>query len=239
MARPKTPFRFKQFSVDDSNCSMKVGTDGVLLGAWADVTNSNRMLDIGTGSGVIAMMLAQRSASTTQIDAVEMEEADANQAKENFTKSPWCTKLTVIHSSIQEFKPSQGYDLIVSNPPFFINSFLPPSKNRSSARHTQTLDYTDLLKATNELLTKAGRFCVVLPTQEGHTFQAMAKTVGLHLTRATAFFSKRAKPQERWLFEFSYQDVPTRRDDLILYDDRGNWSTEYKELTSDFYLDKH
>lgn len=218
---------------------MKVGTDGVLLGAWADVTNSNRMLDIGTGSGVIALMLAQRSASTTQIDAVEMEAADANQAKENFTKSPWCTKLTIIHSPIQEFKPNQGYDLIVSNPPFFINSFLPPSKNRSSARHTQTLDYTDLLKATNELLTKVGRFCVVLPTQEGHNFQAMAKTVGLHLNRATAFFSKRTKPQERWLFEFTYQDVPTRRDHLILYDDSENWSTEYKELTSDFYLDKH
>jgi tRNA1Val (adenine37-N6)-methyltransferase len=237
--RTKQPFRFKQFVVDDTRCAMKVGTDAVLLGAWVDVSQEKRILDIGTGSGVIALMLAQRTLPSARIDAVEMVEQDYRQAVENFNLSPWREKLSVYHTPIQTFKPFISYDLIVSNPPFFSNSFLPQHKNRAKARHTETLSYEELLTATRHLLSAQGRFCVILPTDEGEKFRSLALANGFYANKITSFFSRVNKPQERWLFEFSLHPSEPINSTLVLYNSTNNeWSTEYQTLTRDYYLDR-
>ena len=239
MTRQKQPFRFKKFSVDDSNCAMKVGTDAVLLGAWANVNNAKRILDIGTGSGVIALMMAQRTDLSTKIDAVEMEEVDIIQAFENFKNCPWATKITAYHLPIQHFSPSEGYDLIVSNPPYFTNNFLPPTNRRKIARNTASLPYQDLLKVVRDLLNPEGRFCLILPTAEGDQFQTLASTFGLLVVRKTSFYTRFNKPQERWLFEFSFTPSELTTNHIVLYQSQSDdWSEDYHNLTKEFYLDK-
>src|SRR6187551_2766436 len=146
---------------------MKVGTDAVLLGAWTNVNDVNRILDIGAGSGVIALMLAQRSGNLVHIDAVEIEKEDAMQARENIQRSPWPECISVHEIPIQKFSPEIKYDLIVSNPPYFNNSFQPPDKKRLHTRHTISLDFTELLSSVARLLQPGGRFNVILPFTEG------------------------------------------------------------------------
>ncbi len=236
--RQRHPFRFKQFSVDDSNCSLKVGTDAVLLGAWADVENATSILDIGTGSGVVALMLAQRTSSNTTIDAIEIEAADYQQAKYNFLQSPWSLRVMAYHSPLQAFGAAQQYDLIVTNPPFFINSFPAPSLKRTTARHTHLLTHHELLAATALLLKPTGKFCLILPTFEGDGFQRLAVEFGLYLNCKTAFYSRKEKPQERWLMEFSFTLQPLMQDSIILYDEGDTWSRSYQSLTNEFYLDR-
>ena len=130
-------FRFKQFAVEQDDVAMKVGTDGVLLGAWADCNGAKRILDIGTGTGVIALMLAQRNAEA-EVQAVEIDETATRRARSNFDLSPWAERLTVENCAVQEFAPAEKFDLIVSNPPYFVDSLLPPDAKRSTARHTTT-----------------------------------------------------------------------------------------------------
>ncbi len=228
-------FQFRQFRVADDRCAMKVGTDGVLLGAWADAGNANRILDIGTGSGLIALMLAQRSETTATIDAVEIGAEDTQQAKENITNSPWSEKITVHHSSIQDFSSPLKYDLIVSNPPYFKNSLHSPSDKRTAARHTPTLSYEDLLTSATRLLAEQGKFAVVLPVKEGNAFITLAQFQGLYCSRQAAFFTKQDKPQERWLLEFVRQPAISKTEKITLFDGQG-WSNEYKKLVLDFYL---
>jgi tRNA1Val (adenine37-N6)-methyltransferase len=217
---------------------MKVGTDGVLLGAWADVTNANHILDIGTGSGVIALMLAQRSNALAKIDAVDIEEKDVRQAGENFSNSPWQPKLNAYHSSIQSFKPQNRYDLIVTNPPFFINSFPAPSFKRAAARHTKFLPHDELLQAIARLLTPDGKFCLIIPIFEGEIFQSLAEDFKLYPHKKTAFFSRKEKPQERWLIEFSFEQKPIIENSILLYDHDDTWSKQYQLLTNEFYLNR-
>jgi len=217
---------------------MKVGTDGVLLGAWADVTNANHVLDIGTGSGVIALMLAQRSNASAKIDAVDIEEKDVRQAEENFSKSPWHPKLNTYHSAIQSFKPQAKYDLIVTNPPFFINSFPAPSLKRTTARHTNLLPHNELLQAIVRLLKPDGKFCLIIPTIEGEIFQILAADFKLYPHKKTAFFSRKEIPQERWLIEFSFEQKPLIENSILLYEHDDTWSRQYQLLTNEFYLNR-
>jgi tRNA1Val (adenine37-N6)-methyltransferase len=228
-------FRFKNFNVDHSRSAMKVGTDGVLLGAWADVTDARQILDIGTGSGVIALMLAQRTADDVQIDAVEMEAEDAAQAIENISNSPWPGKIIVHHSSIQSFATSKKYDLIVSNPPFFINSFHPPDPRRIQVRHATSLSQKDLLNAVLSLLHETGKFNIILPAAEGETFVNLAGVTPLHVSRKTLFRGRASKPPERWLLEFTRQHSSVEENELVMYDG-DEWSVPYRRLTRDFYL---
>jgi tRNA1Val (adenine37-N6)-methyltransferase len=232
----KTHFQFKQFEVQHDRSTMKVGTDAVLLGAWAHVANATRVLDIGTGSGIIALMAAQRTAPTTQIDAVEIEGQDAAQAAENFLASPWSDRLHIHVTPIQAFAPSQSYDVVLSNPPYFINSQEPPNKRRHEARHTVTLDHTALLAAVDRLLHTQGTFNVVLPYTEGLQFIDLAKQHGFFCTRQYSFRTREGKPIERWLLEFSRMERETDTGEILLYKEELEWSDSYVELTRDFYL---
>jgi tRNA1Val (adenine37-N6)-methyltransferase len=230
------PFRFKQFSVAHDRSAMKVGTDAVLLSAWVNVDEVSNVLDVGTGCGVIALLLAQRTQEDAHIDAIEIEKEDAAQAWENFLQSPWPTKLHLFGNSFQEFDSGKTYDLIVSNPPYFSNSLLPPSADRTRTRHTHQLTFEELIDHALRLLKPSGRIAVVLPYQEGIHFKSLANQKGFYLTRQLAFFSRKEKPQERWLFEFSLNEKPVQEKTLVLYTDGDTKSEDYIRLTQEFYL---
>jgi tRNA1Val (adenine37-N6)-methyltransferase len=229
-------FQFKQFTVEDNRCAMKVGTDGVLLGAWANVEKANHVLDIGSGSGLIALMIAQRTDAHTTIDAVEMLQEDATQATENINASPWPDKISIHNIRIQDYKPEKKYDLIVSNPPFFNDSLPPPSAKRKTARHTNSLSNGELLAAVTRLIATEGIFAVILPVKEGSAFITMAQFSGLYCSRQVAVYSRKGKPQERWLLEFTQTPVVTVSGELILYEKGIERSAGYRKLVLDFYL---
>lgn len=231
------PFHFKQFSITQAHSTHKVGTDGVLLGAWVSLrTEDKRILDIGTGSGVIALMLAQRSGAEAHIDALDIELHDVEQARENVQRSPWPAKVTVYHEALQAFQSPEPYDLIVSNPPYFANSLLPPDTRRSLARHTQRLSFDDLMHHAARLLTRRGRLALILPYAEGKQLTALAQGYGLRPQRLTAFHSRAEKPAERLLLELGWENSSVKENVLILHGHGNEWSEEYKALTRDFYL---
>ena len=229
-------FRFKQFTIHHDRATMKVGTDGVLLGAWAIVHTDQYLLDIGTGSGLIALMLAQRTINTGFIDAVEIEKYGAEQAIENVHRSPWAQRIKVHQMAIQDFNPERKYDLIISNPPYFQNSFKPPDEKRVQTRHTVFLPFADLIASVNRLLATDGKFNVILPNQEGLAFIDLAKSNHLHCTRQWSFRTRNEKPIERWLLEFSFQEQSREEGEIILYKTGEEWSDGYKALTKEFYL---
>ncbi|HEX6226046.1 MAG TPA: methyltransferase [Chryseolinea sp.] len=234
--RNKSHFHFKKFTVSHARSTMKVGTDAVLLGAWANIAQAETLLDIGTGNGTIALMLAQRSSEFATIDAVEIEESDAAQAEENFKSSPWDSKIFLHHTSIQNFISDKQYDCIVSNPPYFNNSQRPPGEKRHQARHTITLSYQELIDATVRLLKHNGKFNVVLPFTEGLQFIDLCRQNELFCARQYSFRTRPEKAIERWLLEFGKYQVPTEAGEIVLYDEAERWSDGYKKLTVDFYL---
>jgi len=216
---------------------MKVGTDGVLLGAWANVNGANTILDIGTGSGVIALMIAQRTGPNVQIDAVEINDGAVMDASENFSISPWKEKVFLHHTTIQSFETKSKYDLIITNPPYFSNSFKPPDKNRQVARHAEDLKPDELLHSVCNLLSPTGRLAIILPPFEGAIFKSMAlERNAFHSIRECVFRSREHKPVERLLMEFSFQTISTVNEELFLYRQGDELSESYRNLTKDFYL---
>ena len=225
---------------------MKVGTDGVLLGAWCEVNEARRILDIGTGSGVIALMMAQRSAVDAKIDAVEILSNDATQAKENVLVSPWPEKVTVTQCEIQDYHPAERYDLIICNPPYFVKSLLPPNPGRRAVRHSGTLPHDELIAAVCRLLMPDGNFHLILPSRESNLFREEAARQGLHLRKFTRFFSRSGKPQQRALMTFGLSPAGTQdsvmkaqvivEDSLYLYGPDRRPTEAYLGLTRDFYL---
>ena len=236
MGKERGPFTFKQFVIHDDRCAMKVGTDAVLLGAWTSAAGAETILDIGTGSGILALMLAQRTPSNTRVDAVEIAQPDFIQATENARSSPWPEKINMHHVAIQSYQTDTRYDLIVCNPPYFINSLVPPTLSRERARHAGSLSSRELLAAVKGNLSKAGTFSIILPTVEGIQFQSAAKEFDLYPSRRLAFYSRKQKPQERWLMEFSFEERDCVTETLVLYGSGNEWSEEYKLLARDFYL---
>ncbi|HMF70893.1 MAG TPA: methyltransferase [Flavitalea sp.] len=232
------PFQFKQFRVVQNHTTHKVGTDGVLIGAWVSIGKGDQwMLDIGTGTGLIALMLAQRSTAKTRIDAVEIEAVDAQQAQENVVQSQWPEKIRVHHTAVQQYFPERSYDLIVTNPPYFVNSLLPPEEKRSQARHTHQLSFEDLLNNTARLLTKRGRLALILPYAEGLNFIRLACGFQLFPLRRTIFRTRSHKPPERVLVELGYEEQPESATEIILYvNESERWSEEYQNLTQEFYI---
>lgn len=230
-----THFQFKQFRVAHDRSTHKIGTDGVLLGAWVDLKNAHTILDIGTGTGVIALMLAQRTTADVRIDAVEIEEADALQARENVMQSPWPEKITIIHTSVQSFHADKKYDLIVSNPPFFINSWKPPYEKRSQARHTQQLTFEELIECSKQLLSDGGKLAIILPYQEALRFTDLANRCNLFAQRMMEFRSRAHKPIERLLIEFGFRAAQLEKEELVLHEGEA-WSAQYMEITREFYL---
>jgi tRNA1Val (adenine37-N6)-methyltransferase len=215
---------------------MKVGTDAVLLGAWTDITDAKRILEVGTGSGVIALMLAQRTNEHVLIDALEIDQHSFEQAAENISQSPWEKRVNVHPKEFQKWKTDFKYDLIVSNPPFFSRSLLPPDLIRTQARHSVKLTPSDLLLHSKTLLSSQGKLCVVLPFSEGNKFIRSAIANQFYLTSQTAVFTRKEKPQERWLLEFRLTETTPIQSVLTLFSDGNIRSSAYNELTSDFYL---
>ncbi len=232
------PFKFKQFAIEQEQCTMKVGTDGVLLGAWVNINEAQTILDIGTGTGVIAIMAAQRNASA-MVSAVEIEEASFLEAKSNMEKSPFKDRLGVEHCSIQDFAKAtfDEFDVIVCNPPFFSGGTLSDNLDRNAVRHTIKMPTGDLLNCSRRLLSKQGRLAVVLPYIEGLRFKEQATQYGFYCTKQTNVRSKKDKPVERLLLQFEKQDHDFVEDELIIQlEKRNDYTKDYIALTKDFYL---
>ncbi len=232
-------FSFRQFTIAQDRCAMKVGTDGVLLGAWAEVGSARKILDVGTGTGVIAIMLAQRNAQA-EVHAVEIDAEAFSQATENMHNSPWSNRLFAVHAPIQEFAKNSPdtFDLVVSNPPFFTGGVLSESENRHIVRHTVKLPHGDLLSAARQLLAPRGVFAVVLPLLEGLRFVEMARNYRLYCERMTEVRTKADKPVSRLLLQFtSYIPDTIRKSSLVIQEEGiNNWTPEYRSLTGEFYL---
>ncbi|MFW5709928.1 MAG: tRNA1(Val) (adenine(37)-N6)-methyltransferase [Bacteroidota bacterium] len=232
-----TWFKFKQFTIFHDKTAMKVGTDSVLLGAWAGVEGKEKILDIGTGTGIIAIMLAQRSLA--KIEGIEIEEEAFNQAVENAKKSPWSDRITMFRQSFQDFSEQNGpaYDGIVSNPPFFDNS-LPPSNNpRVLAKHTSELNRSDLLHGVTRLLKPRGTFSVILPYTTESEFIDTARGYNLFVSRKMNIRPTAEKDYHRIMIEFSTEQGITTEEFLTIEKgERHDYTDEYKDLTKDFYL---
>lgn len=216
---------------------MKVGTDGVLLGAWANCENVENILDIGTGTGLIALMLAQRSNSI--IDAVEIDEDASKQAAENVEKTSWKERIHIINQSFQEFMKIENkkYDLIVSNPPYFQNSLFAPDHKRTNARHNLSLELEDLISGSLKLLNENGCLSIILPYLEGAMFIVKAAEYGLFCVRQTKVLPKPNTEPKRLLLEFMKMKKPLVEQEIIIeLNKRHEYSEAYKNLTKDFYL---
>ncbi len=230
-------FKFKQFTIYQDKCAMKVGTDGVLLGAWASVENADKVLDIGTGTGLIALMLAQRSNAT--VDAIEIDLNACEQAQKNVNRSAWTDRINIIHQSFQDFAKgvAVNYNLIVSNPPYFQDSLTAPRENRTKARHNTELQLTDILNGTLNCLSESGTLSLILPYVEGNLFIAKAAEQGLYCVRKTNVLPKPGRKPKRLLLEFQKFQKPLAEEYLVIeLSKRHEYSEAYKKLTSDFYL---
>jgi len=231
-------FAFKQFTVKQDKCAMKVGTDAVLLGAWTKPNGAINILDIGTGTGIIAMMLAQKS--TALIDAIDIDEAACLQAQENVNECKWKERISIHHLSLQALAGSAGknYDLIVSNPPYFIDSSKASDIERTTARHTDLLPFEELVDGVLKLLSKNGKFCVILPFKEGELFRDMTERKKLFLCKMTRVKSRADKTTDkRLLMEFGRERKSFSESSIVIeQDERHSYTDEYKELTKDYYL---
>ncbi|MGB6035179.1 MAG: methyltransferase [Cryomorphaceae bacterium] len=229
------PFRFKQFTVEQERCPMKVGTDGVLLGAWAGRGSPKQILDIGTGTGLIALMLAQRFPEA-MITAIEPNKDALSDASFNFEKSPFAERLNLQKTNLQEFETEIRFDLIVSNPPFFANSLVSENQGRTEARHTHSLSPDDLAKATT-LLAENGKTAVIYPTETYGAFKTAMSKIGFCEEKRMVVKPTAAKPSHRILGEFGKNNEPTEPTELVIEKyGRHQYSEEYIELTHDFYL---
>lgn len=229
------PFQFKHFSVDDLQSTQRVGTDAMLLGAWADAPISTRILDIGTGCGVLALMLAQKTSA--KIDAIDIDESSVAEASANFHNSAWNNRLSAFCISLQAFSRQLSlYDYIITNPPFFSSSLPSPDKRRSYARHDDRLPMQELIRAVATLLSPVGRFALILPVKESDSFIQQAYQASLYLLRKTTVFPKRHSPPKRVLMEFgrTSRDV-IAGNELIILESDGSFSSEYLTLTADFH----
>ena len=232
-------FQFKQFSLEQDKCAMKIGTDGVLLGAWTPIENNpNSVLDIGTGTGIIALMLAQRS-SANQIDALEIDDKAYEQATNNFENSPWNDRLFCFHAALDEFveEPEDQYDLIVSNPPFYTEDYKSENEQRDLARFSDAMPFEDLIEAAALLLSENGIFSVIIPFKEEPTFLALAKEFELYPIKITRVKGTPTTETKRSLLAFCRnQNQRFILDELIIETSRHIYTPEYNELTKDFYL---
>ena len=232
----ETTFRFRQFTINQDKCAMKVGTDAVLLGAWVNPNGYKHILDIGTGTGIIALMLAQKSNGI--IHAVDIDEGAFLQCKENFRISPWSERLLPFHVSFQEFAETseKKYDLIVSNPPYFHHASKPPEELRSQARHHDQLTFDDLLTGAKKILSPDGKLCVILPIKEGMEFMDIAMRNGLFCQRMMKVKTKQDRAEKRVMMEFTTRFGVMDESSIVIHDAIDQFSDEYRKLTGDYYL---
>jgi tRNA1Val (adenine37-N6)-methyltransferase len=233
-------FIFKQFTVKQQNSAMKIGTDSVLLGCLVEVEHAQQILDIGTGTGILALMCAQRSNAT--IDAVEIDEQAALEAEYNFKKSKWSNRLNVHHQSLQTFVNTCGclYDVIISNPPYFVknSNFSIEDEQRSKARHDADLPLNDLAKYAHQLLKDEGSFWLILPTQEALLFSKYASETGLFLKQQTVLFPKANKASNRVIQQWCKYETTTTNNSFVIYETNGEPTLAYKKNAQEFYIGK-
>ena len=230
-------FQFKQFTVHQQRCAMKVGTDGMLLGAWAHVpVTSARILDIGTGTGLIALMMSQRFPDASVI-GIDIDQDAVSQAQENVAASPFASRITICHRNILDFEDTKGFDAIVSNPPYFVDALTCPDQQRTMARHTISLTYEGLMRSAYRLLKPNGLFSLVIPSECRSSIEAEACLAGFFLTRVCMIRTTPKKESKRQLIEFS--KYPKNKlfieEGIIEYTPnvRSSW---YQQLTQDFYI---
>lgn len=236
---PTPYFHFKQFTVWHDQCAMKVGTDGVLLGALAQVKDSTQtILDVGSGSGLVALMLAQRCESAT-ITAIDIDEGAFRQTLFNFSASPWSSRLIAAHSSVQEFSSNNinSFDLIVSNPPFFSNSLKNPGIARSTARHNDTLSVNELLFHASLLINETGSIVVILPVSEKKICVKCAENYGLFCRTSVVIFPKPGASAKRIVLSFSKYNSLEKMSELTIETEiRGVYTDEFTALVREYYL---
>ena len=236
---PNTYFRFKQFVVEQGKCAMKVGTDGVLLGAWAEFPATGRILDLGTGTGLISLMAAQRSQA--EVVAVDISAEACEQAAENVEMSPWKERIAVVHQDVKEMggEYKGSFDCVVSNPPYFREDIKCPGQLRNTARHTDELNFNQLVVAASVLLKENGTLSVVLPADAASEFIAEASSQRLSLCRQTWVHTKPNALAKRVLMTFSKsQEVTTEVAHMTIHEADHSFSKAYQDLTESFYLDR-
>ena len=229
-------FRFKKFELSNERAAMKLGTDSVLLGACVDVDGVKNVLDVGTGTGVIALMIAQRTEGELQpqIDAIDIDLPSVEEAKENFENSPWADRLRVFHSALQDY-PLKEYELIVSNPPYFDNSLLNPDSRKSGARHTFSLSYIDILEYARQSLSPQGRLALILPAEVEKNLIRVAASYSLFPRSILRVRTVERKAPKRIVIEFSRIKLESRITNLTMSSE-GKYTAEYNKLVEAFLL---
>lgn len=233
-------FKFKQFTIQQSHAAMKVGTDGVLLGAWTEIPSTGKILDIGSGTGLIALMLAQRN-QNIHITAIEIDKNAALEATLNVKNSNWNHRIEVIETAFQTFarQHASKFDLIVSNPPFFNTSKPSPDKARNMARQTSQLPLNELFSFSNKLLTPDGKLSLILPYELLNQTKQMGEACELFPKKITMVKPTPEKPPHRFLAQFTHEKKEPEVDEIVIESNgRHQYSKEYKQLTADFYLEK-
>lgn len=230
-------FDFQRFRIEQDCCAMKVGTDGVLLGAWFNISAAKTVLDIGTGTGLIALMAAQRNETAT-IFGVEIDENAATQAAENVRNSPFASQISIISQDINDFATTCAakFEAIVCNPPYFVHSLKCPDSARTVARHNDSLSFPNLLKISKKLLASNGKLSVILPTSEAEIFKTIATENRFFLTRLTHVFGTTGGKEIRQLLEFSKKPTTCDEQSLAINLAPNRYTPEFRELTKHFYL---
>jgi tRNA1Val (adenine37-N6)-methyltransferase len=232
-------FKCKHFSVNQSKSAMKIGTDSILLGAWTPLDSDPfSVLDIGAGTGILSLMLAQRCRAE-QIDGIEVEEQAFEECVENFENSPWADRLYCYHADLQEFVDEmidEKYDLIVSNPPFYSETSFSPDDSRNTARFQSSLPFEHLLESVSLLLADDGVFSVIIPFKDEENFIKLASSFGLFPFKIMRVKGNHETPIIRSLMAFSKTSHPLKEEDLTIEISRHQYTDDYKELTKDFYL---
>ena len=229
-----THFSFKKFTIHQDKTAMKVTTDACILGAYTDVQKAKRILDIGTGTGLLALMLAQRTEA--EIEGIELEEVAYNQAVENINGSIFQDKIKIYHTDIQSFEPRNRYDLIVSNPPFFNNHLKAETQSRNNALHTDTLSFEDLLKSVIRLLSPNGTFVVLLPLYESAILEEMAKQLGLFANKKLNIHHREGSKILRIITTFGFTKAEIKEETLLIKNLDESYSVDFQELMKDYYL---
>lgn len=234
----KYRFEFKQFGVNDCDCAMKVGTDGVLLGAWCDVSKSKQVLDVGSGCGLISLMIAQRC--DADILGIEIDPAAAKQSIENITKSHWSKRINIINDDFVKWSSmiasEKQFDHIVSNPPFFSNGPAAPLTARATARHDESLSYEQLINLSKTLLCDNGKLSMISPIERKNDITFCCELAQMHISRLTTVYSKPDGKASRILWELSKGKCATQHFTLTIRNCENKFSDEYIKLTKDFYL---
>jgi tRNA1Val (adenine37-N6)-methyltransferase len=233
----RKPFKFKQFTLTDNRSAMKLSTDAVLLGAFAGLAGARHVLDVGTGSGIVALMVAQRCPA--MVTGIDIDGPSIEDARENFGKSPWSHRLKAEHQSLQEFSqaPGQKFDVVVSNPPFFSNSQRSPVRVRNLSRHDIHLSLTAMIPLITNVLQPGGSCSFIIPADKGALFDQIANNNGLGLLRKTSVFPKASRAANRLLLEYRHDRWGGHEEEtLVIRGENGNFTEEYRNYTRDFYL---